>query len=105
VGRLRLQGMGLGRCVAWTGSDSPRTSAKAAREVKGFRTGDMVQSVVPSGKRAGIHIGKVAVRASGSFNVSTSVGVVQGISHKTLFYATQGGWVFVSIKNRRSSRL
>src|SRR5664279_10741 len=26
----------------------PRTSAKAAREVKGFRTGDMVQSVVPS---------------------------------------------------------
>jgi len=29
----------------------PRTSAKTAREVKGFRTGDMVQSVVPSGKR------------------------------------------------------
>jgi hypothetical protein len=60
----------------------PRTSAKAAREVKGFRTGDMVQSVVPSGKKAGTHIGKVAVRASGSFNVSTTVGVVQGISHK-----------------------
>ena len=60
----------------------PRTSAKAAREVKGFRTGDMVQSVVPSGKKAGNHIGKVAVRASGSFNVSTMVGVVQGISHK-----------------------
>ena len=60
----------------------PRTSGKAAREVKGFRTGDMVQSVVPSGKKAGTHIGKVAVRASGSFNVSTTVGVVQGISHK-----------------------
>jgi hypothetical protein len=60
----------------------PRTAAKAAREVKGFRTGDMVQSVVPSGKKAGTHIGKVAVRASGSFNVSTTVGVVQGISHK-----------------------
>jgi hypothetical protein len=40
----------------------PRTSAKAAREVKGFRTGGMVQSVVPSGKKAGTHIGKVAVR-------------------------------------------
>jgi hypothetical protein len=60
----------------------PRTSAKTAREVKGFRTGDMVQSVVPSGKKAGTYIGKVAVRASGSFNVSTTVGVVQGISHK-----------------------
>jgi hypothetical protein len=42
----------------------------------------MVQSVVPSGKKAGTHIGKVAVRPSGSFNVSTTVGVVQGISHK-----------------------
>jgi hypothetical protein len=42
----------------------------------------MVQSIVPSGKKAGTHIGKVAVRASGSFNVSTMVGVVQGISHK-----------------------
>jgi hypothetical protein len=42
----------------------------------------MVQSVVPSGKKAGTHIGYVAVWASGSFNVSTTVGVVQGISHK-----------------------
>jgi len=33
-------------------------------------------------QKAGTHIGKVAVRASGSFNVSTTVGVVQGISHK-----------------------
>jgi hypothetical protein len=64
----------------------------------------MVQSVVPSGKKAGTHIGKVAVRASGSFNVSTTDGVVQGIRSQTLFGATQGGWIFVSIKNRRSSR-
>ena len=33
-------------------------------------------------QKAGTHIGKVAVRASGSFNVSTTAGVVQGISHK-----------------------
>jgi hypothetical protein len=60
----------------------PRTAAKTAREVKGFRTGDMVESVVPSGKKVGTHVGKVAVRASGSFNVSTTAGIVQGISHK-----------------------
>ena len=60
----------------------PRTAANAAREVKGFRTSDMVQSEVPSGKKAGTHLGKVAVRASGSFNVSTTDGVMQGISHK-----------------------
>jgi hypothetical protein len=37
---------------------------------------------VPSGKKAGVHTGRVAVRASGSFNIQTPAGVVQGISHK-----------------------
>ena len=60
----------------------PRTSAKSARGVKGFRTGDIVRAVVPQGKKTGMHIGKVAVRASGSFNISTRAGVVQGINHK-----------------------
>ena len=60
----------------------PRTSAKTARVVKGFRTGDIVRAVVHYGKMTGTYYGKVAVRASGSFNVSTTVGVVQGISHK-----------------------
>ncbi|MDA8149799.1 MAG: RNA-guided endonuclease IscB, partial [Nitrospiraceae bacterium] len=48
----------------------------------GFRTGDLVRATVPSGKKAGIHVGRVAVRSSGSFNVRTGSGVVQGISHK-----------------------
>ncbi len=54
----------------------------------------MVQSVVPSGKKAGTHIGKVAVRASGSFNVSTTDGVVQGISHKhcSMLHSADGYW-------------
>jgi hypothetical protein len=60
----------------------PRTSAKTARVVKGFRTGDIVRAVVPYGKKTGTYDGKVAVRASGSFNVSTATGVVQGISYK-----------------------
>ena len=30
----------------------------------------------------GLHTGRVAVRASGSFNIQTVEGVVQGISHK-----------------------
>ncbi|KAF0185548.1 MAG: HNH endonuclease [Nitrospirae bacterium] len=60
----------------------PRTSAKTERVVKGFRTGDIVRAIVPSGKKAGLHCGKVAVRSSGSFNVSTLAGVIQGISYK-----------------------
>jgi hypothetical protein len=37
--------------------------------IGGFQTGDMVRAEVPKGKHAGIHVGRVAVRASGSFRV------------------------------------
>ena len=49
---------------------------------KGFQTGDIVKSVVTSGKKIGTYIGRVATRATGSFNISTTDGLVQGISHK-----------------------
>ena len=51
------------------------------KSVKGFQTGDLVKAVVKKGKNAGTHAGRVAVRASGSFNIQTSKGLVQGISH------------------------
>ncbi|MGH9846102.1 MAG: RNA-guided endonuclease IscB [Blastocatellia bacterium] len=60
----------------------PRTSAKGARVVKGFRTGDIVKAVVPNGKKAGTYVGKVAVRSSGSFNVTTAAETIQGISYR-----------------------
>jgi hypothetical protein len=50
--------------------------------VKGFQTGDIIKSVVTSGKKIGIYLGRVAVRSTGSFNISTSQGLIQGISHK-----------------------
>ncbi|MEG3974239.1 RNA-guided endonuclease IscB [Microcoleus sp. herbarium8] len=49
--------------------------------VKGFQTGDIVKAVVTSGKKIGEYVGRVAVRSTGSFNVSASE-LVQGISHK-----------------------
>ena len=36
----------------------------------------------PNPKKAGVHQGRVAVRQSGSFNIQTSAGVVQGIAHR-----------------------
>ncbi len=48
----------------------------------GFQTGDIVKSFVTTGKKIGNYVGKVAIRSSGSFNVSTKNGLVQGISHK-----------------------
>jgi 5-methylcytosine-specific restriction endonuclease McrA len=48
----------------------------------GFQTGDIVKAVVKVGKKIGTHIGRIATRATGSFNISTTNGLVQGISHK-----------------------
>ena len=69
----------------------------------GFRTGDLVRATVPSGKKAGIHVGRVAVRSSGSFNVRTARGLVQGISHKhcRLLQRADGyGYSFTSIAQK-----
>ncbi|MFL5624867.1 MAG: hypothetical protein ACJ788_04650 [Ktedonobacteraceae bacterium] len=61
----------------------PRTGPKQAKRVKGFQTGDMVKSVVPSGVKSATHVGRVAVRATDSFNITTKEGkIVQGISHR-----------------------
>ena len=60
----------------------PRGYLTHAKSVKGFRTGDMVRATVANGKKAGVHTGRVAVRASGSFNIQTGEAVVQGIAHK-----------------------
>ena len=48
----------------------------------GFQTGDRVQAIVTEGKKTGTYAGRVAVRSSGSFNLQTGSGVVQGISYK-----------------------
>jgi hypothetical protein len=47
-----------------------------------FATGDLVRAVVPKGKKAGTYTGRVAVRATGSFNITTAHGTVQGINHR-----------------------
>jgi hypothetical protein len=60
----------------------PRTSAKGPRTVKRFRTGDLIKATVRSGKKIGCYVGRVAVRSSGSFNVTTAGGIIQGISHR-----------------------
>lgn len=39
------------------------------RNFHGFRTGDVVRAVVPCGKYVGVHVGRVKVRATGSFCV------------------------------------
>jgi hypothetical protein len=58
----------------------PRTRAKQRSCVQGFRTGDIVRAHVPSGKKSGSYVGRVAVRASGSFNTTTKTATIQGVA-------------------------
>lgn len=60
----------------------PRGYLMRSKQVRGFQTGDTVRAMVPTGRKAGTHTGRVAVRATGSFNIQTPQGVVQGISHR-----------------------
>ncbi|BAY63139.1 HNH endonuclease [Calothrix brevissima NIES-22] len=50
--------------------------------VNGFQTGDIVKAIVTNGKKIGEYIGRVAVRSTGSFNISAKQGLIQGINHK-----------------------
>lgn len=60
----------------------PRTGPKQKKRVHGFQTGDMVRAVVSLGKKNGVYVGRVAVRANGWFNITTATGTIQGISHR-----------------------
>ena len=51
------------------------------KEFFGFQTGDLVKANVTKGKKKGNYIGRVAVRSSGYFNITTKNGVVQGIKY------------------------
>jgi 5-methylcytosine-specific restriction endonuclease McrA len=53
-----------------------------SKSIHGFQTGDLVKAEVTQGKKAGSYTGRVAIRASGSFNIQTSSGLVQGVSHR-----------------------
>ncbi len=60
----------------------PCSKPKGAKKVKGYQTGDIVRAVVTTGAKQGGYMGRVLVRASGSFDIRTNQGRVQGISHR-----------------------
>ena len=62
----------------------PISTLMTSKTAFGFRTGDLVRAIVPRGKKAGTLTGRVAIRASGSFNIKAGPGqpAVQGISHR-----------------------
>lgn len=80
VQHIRCTGRGSYQRTRLTAHGFQRGYLMRAKSVRGFQTGDMVQATVPNGKKAGTHIGRVAIRSTGSFNIQSPMGVVQGIS-------------------------
>lgn len=80
--RIKCTGRGSYQRTRLTKHGFPRGYLMRSKQVHGFQTGDLVKAQVPHGKKAGAYKGRIAVRASGSFNVQTGNGVVQGISYR-----------------------
>src|SRR5215471_682188 len=75
----------------WTRYGFPRAYLPRQKMVAGFITGDRVKAVVPASlKTAGVHVGRVAVRTSGSCAVKTSSGTVDGINVRYLRLLQRG---------------
>lgn len=99
---IKAQGRGSRQMCRVDKFGFPRTSAKENKIVRGFQTGDIVKAVVPKGKKQGKYFGKVAVRSTGSFNITTNTQTVQGIGYKncTLVQKSDGYSYFTKGANR-----
>ena len=81
---LEIKAMGRGsyKRTRLTKHGFPRGYLMRQKSVHGFQTGDMVKAIVLAGKKAGTWQGRVAIRKTGSFNIQTLDGAVQGIHHR-----------------------
>jgi len=80
----------------------PRGYLTRSKRAFGFQTGDLVRAVVTTGREVVTYVGRVAIRASGIFNLQTKNGLVQGIHHRfcTLLQRADGygySWTRIAI--------
>ncbi len=80
--RVTATGRGSYQRTRLTKQGFPRGYLTRSKRAFGFQTGDLVTAGVTTGQKVGSYRGRVAIRASGSFNVQTPAGLVQGISHR-----------------------
>lgn len=80
--RITATGHGSRQMCGTNASGFPIRHRQQVKRYFGFQTGDLVKAVVPKGKRAGTHVGRVLVRAKGSFDIRTASGRQAGISFR-----------------------
>ncbi|WP_297389526.1 RNA-guided endonuclease IscB [Acidiferrobacter sp.] len=79
---IKATGRGSYQRTRLTRHGFPRGYLTRNKSAFGFQTGDMVKAVVTTGKKVGTYLGRVAIRASGRFNIQTGNGLIQGIHHR-----------------------
>ena len=79
---IKATGRGSYQRTRLTKHGFPRGYLMRSKSAFGFQTGDLVRAVITTGKKAGTYLGRVAIRASGSFNIQSSTGLVQSIHHR-----------------------
>jgi 5-methylcytosine-specific restriction endonuclease McrA len=79
---IKATGRGSYQRTRLNASGFPRGYLTRQKRIKGFQTGDMVKAEVTKGQKTGSYLGRVAVRASGSFNLQTAQGVIQGVGYR-----------------------
>ena len=80
--RIKCNGHGTRQMCRTNKYGFPSRYVPRIKFVKGFQTGDIVKAVVTTGKKVGTYLGRIATRSTGSFNVSTKEGLIQGISYR-----------------------
>ena len=98
--QVRAMGRGSRKRTRLDRHGFPRGYLMRSKTAFGFQTGDMVRAVVPTGKKSGTWTGRVAIRATGSFNIQTPDDVVQGISHRHCRILQRGDGYSYSITRR-----
>ena len=79
---IKAVGRGSHQRTNVNASGFPRGYFAQQKRFYGFQTGDLVKAVIPKGKKAGVYLGSVACRRTGSFDIKTKAGRVQGLNHK-----------------------
>ena len=82
---LLIEAQGHGRRKMCNTNDLgfPTGHRKRRRRYFGYQTGDLVRAVVPERlKCVGTHVGRVAVKAAGTFTIETSHGKVTDVPHR-----------------------
>jgi len=76
----------------------PRTYLPRSKCFFGFSTGDMVRANVPKGKHKGTHVGRIAVRARGTFVLSGNKGTIDVNSRYCTLLQRSDGYRYTTMK-------